>query len=120
LFTELIVPAGTKVQVHDERGQYVGDYSQSETGRLDVSPETLQELRQKAKGVQEQPTATDAAPAPKTASSRKRSDTPTGKLLDRLEQQNAGSELFKDSWLQTMKEIVELGPKSVLELIEEL
>lgn len=52
--------------------------------------------------------------------SRKRSNTPIGKLLDELEDQNHGSELFKDPWLETLKSIVDLGPEAVPELIEEL
>lgn len=52
--------------------------------------------------------------------SRKRADTPTGRLLDKLEGQNGGDELFKDSWLRTLKAIVDLGPDAVPELIEEL
>lgn len=51
---------------------------------------------------------------------RERGNTPIARLLDRLEGQNAGGELFKDSWLRTLKEIVELGPAAVPELTEEL
>lgn len=49
-----------------------------------------------------------------------RRDTPAGKLLDRLELQNAGSERFTDPWLRTLKEIVDQGSEAVPELIEEL
>ena len=120
LFSELSIPAGTKVQVQDEQGKYIGDYSQPETGRLDVSPDQLQELREKARGAQEKPAPKEETPTPKTPPSRQRGDTQTGKRLDRLEQQNAGPELFHDSWLRTIKEIVEAGPEAVPELIEEL
>lgn len=54
------------------------------------------------------------------AAARQRRDTPAGRLLDKLEEQNAGDELFKDSWCRTLKEIVDLGPAAVPELIEEL
>lgn len=50
----------------------------------------------------------------------RRGDGPAARLLDRLEAQNAGEELFKDAWLRTLKEIVELGPAAVPELIAEL
>lgn len=120
LFSELSVPAGTKVQVQDEQGKFIGEYSQPETGLLAVSANQLQALREKAKGVQEQPAATPVKSAPKTPPSRPRGDTPTGQLLDKLEQQNAGPELFHDSWLRTMKEIIEAGAEAVPELIEEL
>lgn len=50
----------------------------------------------------------------------RRGDGPAARLLDRLEAQNAGGELFKDAWLRTLKEIVELGPAAVPELIAEL
>lgn len=56
-----------------------------------------------------------ALPAP-----RERGDSPVGNLLDTLELQNAGNELFQDSWLRTLKEIVDLGPDAVPELVEEL
>ncbi len=51
---------------------------------------------------------------------RQRAATPTGKLLDQLEEQNAGNVRFQDPWCQTLKEIVDLGPAAVPELIEEL
>lgn len=50
----------------------------------------------------------------------KRAATPTGKLLDQLEEQNAGTELFNDPWLRTLKQIVDLGPAAVPELVQEL
>ncbi|HUY92415.1 MAG TPA: M56 family metallopeptidase [Pirellulales bacterium] len=53
-------------------------------------------------------------------STRKRGDTPAGRLLDKLESQNSGNERFKDSWLRALKAIVDLGPDAVPELIEEL
>jgi hypothetical protein len=52
---------------------------------------------------------------------RERKDTPVGNLLDQLARQNAiPQERYKDAWCQTLKEIVELGPSAVPELIEEL
>ena len=43
-----------------------------------------------------------------------------GRLLDRLEGQDAGSAQFSESWLRTLKEIVDLGPDAVPELVDEL
>jgi beta-lactamase regulating signal transducer with metallopeptidase domain/5-hydroxyisourate hydrolase-like protein (transthyretin family) len=51
---------------------------------------------------------------------RKRADTPTGRLLDKLEEQNASPEHYNDPWLRTLKQIVELGQAAVPELIDEL
>ena len=51
---------------------------------------------------------------------RNRRDTPTGRLLDRLDVQNAGPARFNDPWLRTLKEIADLGPAAVPELAEEL
>ena len=76
-------------------------------------------LSQQAAGRQQQ---VPNAPTGKTSNSeaRQRGDTPTGRLLDKLERQNASDELFQDSWCRTLKEIVDLGPAAVPELIEEL
>lgn len=46
--------------------------------------------------------------------------SPTQKLLERLKGQNAGKELFSELWLKTLKQIVDLGPDAVPELIAEL
>ncbi len=54
------------------------------------------------------------------AAHRRRAQTAVGQLLDQLERQNAGEERFKDAWCRTLKEIVELGPDAVPELIAEL
>ncbi len=51
---------------------------------------------------------------------RRRPDTPTGRLLDKLADQNAGSARYQDAWLRTLKAIVDLGPEAVPELIAEL
>lgn len=59
----------------------------------------------------------DALPKPLP---RKRGDTPADRLLGKLEAQNAGGELFKDAWLRTLKEIIELGPVAVPDLAAEL
>ncbi|MGH7137043.1 MAG: hypothetical protein ACREHD_14985, partial [Pirellulales bacterium] len=50
----------------------------------------------------------------------RRGNTPTARLLDKLEAQNGGNELFQDSWLRTLKQIVDLGPAAVPELLAEL
>jgi thiol-disulfide isomerase/thioredoxin len=49
LSSEIEVPAGTSVSVQDERGVFLGQFKQRETGNLDLSPEQLLEMRQKAK-----------------------------------------------------------------------
>ena len=49
LFAEIEVPAGTSVSVRDEHGDYIGQFKQPKTGNIDVSPEQLLEMRQKAK-----------------------------------------------------------------------
>ena len=54
------------------------------------------------------------------APKRQRRDTPTGKLLDKLESQDSRPAAFEDPWLRTLKEITDLGPSAVPELIEEL
>jgi hypothetical protein len=46
--------------------------------------------------------------------------TATRELLDLLNKQNASNDHFNDSWLETLKEIADLGPTAVPELIEEL
>ena len=57
---------------------------------------------------------------PTNSVKRRFGDTPAGRLLDRLQKQNASESLFKDPWLRTLKEIVDLGPDAVPELIDEL
>lgn len=47
-------------------------------------------------------------------------DTAVDRLLAKLKEQNAGQDLFKDSWCRTLKEIVDLGPGAVPGLIREL
>ncbi len=54
------------------------------------------------------------------APTRQRRDTPTGRLLNKLEDQNAGPARFQDPWLRSLKEIADLGPAAVPELVEEL
>jgi 5-hydroxyisourate hydrolase-like protein (transthyretin family) len=59
-------------------------------------------------------------PKPVAALNRERADTPVGRMLNRLETQNSGRSQFTDKWLRTLKEIVDLGPDAVPELIAEL
>jgi beta-lactamase regulating signal transducer with metallopeptidase domain len=49
-----------------------------------------------------------------------RRDTPTGRLLDELAKHNRRQRAFTDPWCRTLKEIVDLGPAAVPQLIEEL
>jgi beta-lactamase regulating signal transducer with metallopeptidase domain len=51
---------------------------------------------------------------------RQRTDTATGRLIDKLEEQNAGLERYHDPWLLTLKAIIDLGPAAVPALIAEL
>ena len=65
----------------------------------------------------------ELAKSPKKASApvaRKRRDSAAGNLLNRLQEQNAGNARFEDPWCKTLKELVDLGPTAVPELIEEL
>jgi hypothetical protein len=48
LFTRLEVPAGTAVQVRDERGKHIGQYKQPQAGNIDPGHEKLITLRQEA------------------------------------------------------------------------
>ncbi len=61
-----------------------------------------------------------ASGAPAKLPTRKRPDTPTGRLLEKLEEQNASPEHYNDPWLRTLKQIVELRQAAVPELIDEL
>jgi len=112
LFSDVIVPKDP-VDVIDQNGQRLGKFSQSEKGRLEVSKDKIQELREQAKAPQEIPPAAEKE-TPRKAPTRERGDTPTARLLDRLEQQNAGSALFKDAWTRTLKELVDLGTQQFL------
>ncbi len=62
----------------------------------------------------------DFPPRPAAPPNRQRADTPVGRLLNRLETQNSGRSQFSEKWLRTLKEIVDLGPDAVPELIAEL
>jgi beta-lactamase regulating signal transducer with metallopeptidase domain/protocatechuate 3,4-dioxygenase beta subunit len=52
--------------------------------------------------------------------SRERRDSAVNRLLDKFERQSIGDENYGDPWLRTIKDIVDLGPAAVPELIEEL
>ena len=60
-----------------------------------------------------------AADSPKVPS-RVRRDTPTGRLLNELEQMNSGPQVFDEPWANLLRKIVNLGPDAVPELIDEL
>jgi hypothetical protein len=51
---------------------------------------------------------------------RMRRDTPTGKLLTKLENMNRSLLHLKEPWARLMRELVNLGPEAVPELITEL
>lgn len=63
--------------------------------------------------------AGDAADALRTMR-RQRADTPAGRLLDKLHVLNFGGSRFNDTWLRALKEIADLGPESLPDLIAEL
>ncbi|GAA4420888.1 carboxypeptidase regulatory-like domain-containing protein [Bremerella cremea] len=52
--------------------------------------------------------------------SRLRPETPTGKLLDQLEEVSQGPDLYTDRWAKIIQQIVELGPDAIPELSNEL
>ena len=52
--------------------------------------------------------------------SRIRRDTPTGKLLTKLEDVNSGPQLFKEPWAKLLRDLISLGPDAIPELIEEV
>lgn len=61
------------------------------------------------------------ADAPEKKPPRKRPDNRIGNLLDDLEDQNQSrATRFKDTWLESLKDITELGDEAIPELIEEL
>lgn len=65
---------------------------------------------------EDRPASTEA----KDAADAENKETPTQKLLQKLREQNAGKELFTEPWLMTLKQIADLGPDAVPELIAEL
>lgn len=68
----------------------------------------------KAKSTVEKPAAK------KVVASRIHRDTPTGKLLTKLEEVNSGPQLFMEPWAKLLRELISLGPEAIPELIEEL
>ena len=52
--------------------------------------------------------------------SRVRRDSTVNRLLDKFERQSIGNDHYFDPWLRTIKDIVDLGPAAVPELLEEL
>ncbi len=66
-----------------------------------------------------QPAKNKAADSPKVPS-RVRRDTPTGRLLNELEEMNSGRQAFLEPWAELLRQIVNLGPDAVPELIDEL
>ncbi|MDB5335592.1 MAG: putative Thiol-disulfide oxidoreductase ResA [Planctomycetaceae bacterium] len=48
-FFKLDAPAGSQVTVQDENGKFLGQFKQANAGPIEISPEALLELRQKAK-----------------------------------------------------------------------
>jgi beta-lactamase regulating signal transducer with metallopeptidase domain len=59
-------------------------------------------------------------PALAKVPSRKRGESAVNRLLDKFELQSIGDENYRDPWLRTIKDIVDLGPAAVPDLIEEL
>jgi hypothetical protein len=65
-------------------------------------------------------TGANSSKAAPEALRRARRDTPTGRLLDELDQHNRRNCAFTDPWCRTLREIVDMGPAAVPELIDEL
>ncbi|MFO1095875.1 MAG: carboxypeptidase regulatory-like domain-containing protein [Planctomycetaceae bacterium] len=112
---ELEIQDGADVH-HDFQ---IGEHSENTFASPDPEIKIGDRIRQQARdedAVADRLTGnTPAAPV-----TRERGDTPVGRLLNELEQQNAGDELFAESWLKTLRQIVDLGPAAVPELITEL
>jgi hypothetical protein len=53
LFHEVVVPAGTKVQVSDEDGNHVGDIEQPQDGVASITPARFRELSDHARAKRE-------------------------------------------------------------------
>ena len=51
---------------------------------------------------------------------QERGDSKTAELLDRLQSMNSGELQFSTPWLETLKQIADLGPDAVPDLIKEL
>ena len=52
--------------------------------------------------------------------SRIRRDTPTGRMLTKLEEMNTSPLLFEEPWAKVLQDLINLGPNAFPELIEEL
>ena len=125
LFSDVTIEKGVSVSVHGENGQGLGQYSQPETGKLEISAETLQSLRDQIKEnqelrEQEKKQALAETDVPLETGHGRFADTRTGHLLHELEQRNAGPSCFRDAWCRTIKAIVDIGSDAVPELIQEL
>jgi beta-lactamase regulating signal transducer with metallopeptidase domain len=97
----------------------IGDHVRQSVEDDDPDVILAQKLRREALE-EDAEQSTKASGAPAQPPKRQRPGTPTGRLLNKLEEQNASPERFKDSWLRTLKEIVGLGSAAVPELAEEL
>jgi hypothetical protein len=89
------------------------------TADFDADLQVAAQIRRRAL-MEDRQRAGQAAGAVEKRALRKRGDTPAGRLLDKLERQNAGDELFKDAWCDTLRAIVNLGPAAVPKLVDEL
>ena len=131
LFSELAVQQGTNVRVIDDEHRLLGQFLQPATGKIEISPESLQKMldegrQQQDELEQRQVDEIQSYIASIDTSHGRFADSATGRLLNQLEQYNKHPELLfnqawrSDLWQRTIKSIVELGPDSVPELIAEL
>ncbi len=91
---------------------------------LDADMDTFLEIRRDV-AIEDRQAKANAGQLPKGPSltkvpSRERPDSAVNRLLDKFERQSIGKDNCGDPWLRTIKEIVDLGPAAVPELIEEL
>jgi len=91
---------------------------------IDADADQLLQIRRNAAVENEQASALAGKPGKgphlTKVPSRERPDSAVNRLLDKFERQSIGKDHFRDPWLRTIKDIVDLGPAAVPELIEEL
>ncbi len=113
-------PASAYIHVAD--GQEVQlDLRTGEAENYEEDPDYALGQKLRGRGYAQVQERADPKALPPDAPKSKRADTPTGRLLNELEAHNADNDVrHTDPWLRTMKEIVDLGPSAVPDLIAEL
>ncbi|HWB08640.1 MAG TPA: M56 family metallopeptidase [Pirellulales bacterium] len=95
-----------------------------EDAELDADRDAFLQIRRDV-AIEDQQAQANAGKTPRGPSltkvpSRERPDSIVNRLLDKFERQSIGKDNYRDPWLRTIKEIVDLGSAAVPELIEEL